>query len=150
MVQKQLNVVGDVKEKKSKTKLSRFFITINSNKTDPIFGAKLQKAYSLWYQYLDDPKADLIKFVSGEAKDMTKVLGMNVDMVLERGPLQGKYHIHSIVDITHETKVQINLSKLRSFMNLVIGSPCHINIVYVKDVRVSLMQYLQKSPVKEE
>lgn len=146
MVVKSLNIVTEEKAKKSKEVCSRFFITINTNKTDKAFADKLLKAYHLWYEYMDNPKAQLLKFLSG-TPEYEKIKSISVDLVTEVGSIQGRYHIHSIIDIIHETKLQIKLDKLRTFINAATGTNCHVDIKYVRDSKITLQDYIRKNPV---
>src|SRR5579883_2576455 len=90
--------------------ISRFFITINTNKTDIKQIKPLKKAYEGFYQNLDR----FITYLDTENKSINEI---SDDPVIGIGKTYNRVHNHSLITIKHNIKIHLNFDKIRKYFS---------------------------------
>lgn len=94
-------------EKKERVKHSNYQICISLNKTQPSKEDIMKFKKSLDETFSEENMKDMI---SG---DMDKIERIVVRHAIELAPEDNKLHSHSLIAITHKTKVKIDLKVIR-------------------------------------
>jgi len=131
-------------ESKRKTDIhtSQFLITVNPNSTDLKYESLLHEALDTFYENIEE-------FLN--AADPSKVDEIQEPTALvDIGPKFHRVHSHMFIRIIHRTKVQINLSKARSFFNRMLGTKSHFDVKWIKDNTVGVVNYLHKARERME
>ena len=94
--------------------VSRFFITINTNKTGLENIKPLKKGYEGFYQNLDR----FIIFLNDENKTINEITD---DPVIGIGKTYSRVHIYSLITIKHNSKIHLNFHKIRKYFSKYLG-----------------------------
>lgn len=144
--------------KSEKTKTSTFLITINSNVT-----RSSNKKYELVNRRFDklietmleeDKFPYFIKFNKVEP-DYSKIKEVESSfVVVPEGPIRKMLHAHIMTKITHNSNIQIDPAKIRTYItkhlkSLEVGD-IHVNIKYIRNTQVNLEKYLTKNILNEK
>lgn len=123
-----------------KENISKFFLTINSNQTDPKFIKLLKLSYNKFYDNLES----FIKFLN-QNEGIDKIVSCDLEACVECGKINKRYHIHSFITIQHFTKLRLDQEKIRTFFCHELDLPSlHINIKYVPDNTIGIRNYMKK------
>lgn len=134
--------------KKTKYNQSNFFVTVNPNVT--------KKELSL--RKLDS----VISNIFGNVEDYVKVLladknvkynKIDAEYSVEVGKDKHRVHSHILVRIQHNSKIQLDLTKIRKQLKLELGfDGTRVDVKVFKDNLSSLQEYLYKNSatVKDE
>lgn len=123
-----------------KENISKFFLTINSNQTDPKFIKLLKLSYNKFYDNLES----FIKFLN-QNEGIDKIASCDLEACVECGKINKRYHIHSFITIQHFTKLRLDQEKIRTFFCHELDLPSlHINIKYVPDNTIGIKNYMKK------
>jgi len=137
-------------------KRSNFYLTINSNQAMHCIGDtdQLQKKSQLTKQrfkaiishILDsDNIVDYIKILN-KGDTMDKVKNIQVDTVIEIGDKTKKLHCHSLVYVEHNTRVQLDLAKIKKeIINALKVKNIYMDCRIFKDHKKSLEHYIYKT-----
>src|SRR5579885_496161 len=118
--------------------VSRFFITINTNKTDIKQIKPLKQAYEGFYQNLDR----FITYLDPSNKMINEITD---DPVIGIGKTYNRVHIHSLITIKHNSKIHLNFDKIRKYFSKYLGYTIHFDCRAVKDFEINIKQYLMKN-----
>ncbi len=148
------------KGKGRKATISRFHITVNSQKIEEIYRGKIKECLTGMHEALSElikcvdtddlkhyPQATDTKEEAQARHDSFLKLIDEVDMeaVIERGGKYHKWHSHIMVSIKHHTRVQMDQAKLRvCWRDGLDVSDVHLSIRYVSGVEV-VYDYLKKT-----
>ena len=140
------------KVKPRKVKSSSFHVTINTNQR---YGSKeaiikdMRPLYENLLRIFRDPeKVEQIIEIMEEGKAYNDVIGsVSTNIGIEYSEKAG-LHAHSLITITHVTKVRINLKQLRrildeSLPHLPENAP-YVNVRFVPDQKQVVMNYVNK------
>lgn len=132
--------------KKSKEKLSRFFITLNTNiSDDPHMDKKLKNAYNKFYKQLSSKGKS--PFINEE--NPTNLKKIKVQSSVEKSPKDNKIHLHSLLSIYHDGKIKLNMNKMREFFPKELGlGNVYLNVKFVSDPEFTIGNYLKKQNKK--
>eukprot|EP01133_Synstelium_polycarpum_P004976 gene4976-5787_t len=117
MEKKKELIIGLPSSKKQENKkqptLSRFLITINTNQKDEKYIPLLRDSYQHFYDNIQD----YLKFEGGIDKRtaMKQVHSYEGDCGIEIGGKQKRVHLHALVIFEHNTKLQLDQTKIRSY-----------------------------------
>src|SRR5688500_10507795 len=105
---KKILQLDSEQQSQEKSKISKFYLTINTNQTDVTLKPKLKQAFTLFYVncenffvWLEDglPKLNKIVSISGEGST-------------EVGDIQHRVHFHAFLTVKHHTKIQLDYDKM--------------------------------------
>jgi hypothetical protein len=113
-------------------KRSDFALTINLNKTVDGLSERQQQMFKLISEYLFDCEGidDFVKDMKDDGK--TNIISRYIDHNFEVGEKFGKLHVHSLIQIKHDGMIQIDIPRLRAFIDDAMGYNVHINLQAIK------------------
>ena len=136
------------KKRYSKKKLesSNFYITINSQSTDLKQQELLKSAFQTFYDNLEEFL--LFRREGSGPQDVERVVCREVSV--EVGSKFKRVHLHALVSIVHRTNLQLNLKKMKSFFESVLGrDSIHLDCQHVDDPLDLGLQYIKKQELRE-
>lgn len=123
---------------KAEDKISRFFVTINTQQTSTKYREGLAKAWT----YVFDHLIQFLKFREGHEQKISKKEGQSE---LEIGPDQKRIHLHSIVKIYHRSNLQLDRAKIVKYIEESIQlEGIYFNIKFIRDPDATLQFYIRK------
>ena len=123
--------------------MSNFFVTINSNRSDPEVVELLKSAYNGFVKNI----FEFLKYPGG-TDQRDKIQKIDIDTALEQGSIKKRYHIHAYIKIQHKTKLQINMSKCRNYFKERLGGGIHFDVKFIRQKDFCLISYLKKNPIE--
>ena len=131
-----------VKKSSIKENISSFLITINTQGKNKENIPKLKSAFLQFYDEIENYIID--KVINGN----TKIEKIVCQAAIEKGRRTTRYHLHSLIKITHNGKLQLNIDKMRDFFNekipLGIDKHLHISVRFVNDPTFKISKYFEK------
>ena len=143
----------NVKPKKKDTQLrhSNFFITINTNQRFNKHSEEYQKFNTEFKNVIDklfnkDNIHNVIQLKNKDAEFNNKsIKSVNIDKVVELGPVSGCVHLHAIISTEQYTPLQLNFSFIVDFVKQQMKlSNVYLNSKLIKDGMASVKDYLKK------
>lgn len=122
--------------KKSDVHVSRWFITINTNRSEKEMIKRLKTVYEAFW---DNIKRFIIFIEEGP------LLSMEDDPVIGIGKTFNRVHIHSLITIRHEAKIHLDYDKIREFFGRLLGLTIHFDARPIRDTEVGIRKYLMKN-----
>lgn len=108
--------------------LSQWFITYNTNRTEPDFIDVLEEA---WNQILEDLRPYLYKY-SSPTIEITEI---KEEHSIERGGKYHRIHLHSVLSVDSRGLSMLDYGKLNDHLDLLIKEIYEDNFKYLKDYR---------------
>jgi hypothetical protein len=128
------------KPKEESYHISRWFVTINSNRTEKEMVRRLKLSYEGFYNNLKR----FIKYMKvNEGEE--KVISITDDPVIGIGKMYHRIHVHSLITIKHRTKLQLDYDKIRLFLNRAMGMDVFFNAIAIRDSDIGIRKYLEKN-----
>lgn len=134
----------------TKTKHSVFYVTINSNE-DMDNNKNKQEWFKKAVEYIFKERIlQYIKYHHFAADNHKKediknhIKSLNVKLGYESGSKLHKYHTHAIVNITHDTYLQMDNKNLREFFTKLMGHGIHLDIVGRSNNQKTIEDYVGK------
>eukprot|EP01133_Synstelium_polycarpum_P012782 gene12782-14997_t len=145
IVYQTISICSKKQENKKQPTLRKFLITINTNQKDEKYVPLLRNAYQHFYDNIQD----YLKFVGGIDKRtaMKQVHSYEGDCGIEIGGKQKRVHLHSLVIFEHNTKLQLDQTKIRSyFCDALELKSIHLDIKYIRDeIRSKSLKWIDES-----
>jgi len=126
-------------KKKNIEHVSRWFITINSNRVGIENIKPLKQAYEGFYKNI---KKFLLFMDEGNENNIIEI---SDDPVIGIGKIYSRVHIHSLITIKHTTKIHLNFDKIRLFFSKLLGYNVHFDARVIKDFEINIRNYLMKN-----
>lgn len=126
------------KPKNESYHISRWFMTINSNRTEPEMVKRLKISYEALYK-------NIKRFITFLKPGEDKIISIDDDPVIGVGKQLHRIHIHSLLTIKHRTKIHLDYDKIRTFLNRVMGMDVFFNAIAMKDTEIGIRKYLEKN-----
>ena len=143
----------NVKPKKKDTQLRRsnFFITINTNQRFNKHSEEYHKFNTEFKNCIDklfnkDNIHNVIQLKNKDAEFTNKsIKSVNIDKVVELGPVSGCVHLHAIISTEQYTPLQLNFSFIVDFVKQQMKlSNVYLNSKIIKDGITSVKDYIKK------
>lgn len=143
-----------------KKNYSGFFVTVNTNfhpktKAESLeMGEKLRKAMTK--MMTEEGLREVVRMMDPNTKfDASHILGIDGELKIEVGKQAGgrRVHAHALIELTHNTRVQLNRTKMSEFIVKEIGDERvtnpHIDIRLTSNTRgkKSIENYMEKADV---
>jgi len=123
--------------------VSRWFITINTNKTSLDEVKRLRDAYEAMFNNI----RRFFKFLEGSPQDIISSVD---DPVIGIGNVYGRVHIHSLITVNHKAKIHLDYDKVREYFKRALGYPVHFDAKSLKDTEINIRNYLLKNYEESE
>jgi len=151
-----------IKRKGKKEKYTNLLITISTN-YKPINENDYEEKAEEFSEILENffqPDTmhenfmDFIKPNENDNWDSETILNVNVRSVIEhgKGKMGGRIHSHTILEITHKSKLWVNVEKIKKHMdnNLSFVKGVYVNVRLVPEGLKYILQYVKKDEEEEE
>jgi len=138
---------------KTKSKISRFLLTINTNQSDILLVDELRDVMNSIFESIDlflkiniNGKWIVYKTYLDEGNPpLIDLDETEIESNVELGKKLGKVHSHTLITIPHTTKVQLDRTQLDKFVTSSLDlSGIHVNIQYIRDPFFSISNYIKK------
>ena len=143
-------------EKEVRVKSSSFHITVNSNQRYPTKEAFI-KDLRPFYKSLNDLFADkenikrIIDIMNPEDTFDDTVGSVHTEIGVEYSPVAGM-HAHSLITLTHVTKLRIDIPSLRALLDSLlhssglplVGDAPYVHVRFVPDQKQAVKNYIRK------
>jgi hypothetical protein len=141
-----------VTKKKSLERYSNFFITINPNKAaknDEEFeemNERLAEALDDLFGTSENLDGYVLDFLVDNASFEDDILDVKFLTQIEEGSKKHRIHSHTILEITHKTKIRISIDGIkRYFADKGIAPNVYVHVDIVPDNLRHLLQYVGKT-----
>lgn len=133
-------------------KYSNFHLTVNFNKRDVSLVPKIRAAVEslvddeVWPEWL--MRYDGSQRVAFTPEDEYLVVGIRLRAALESGGKQNQgHHVHVLIEVTHDTMVQLDKQALLNHFRAVVGASPNVHFRFVKgagDDKDFILHYITK------
>lgn len=145
----QIEELGAKPKKTIARNSSNFWITINTNvkKKGSSRNPGMKRKFRDGVHKVLDNLPEHIKFLDHSKGSLSKIKSIKVETKPETGKKKGFIHMHILVKIKHNTKIQLNYSSLKAALvesGAVPASGFHFYVESIKDNISDLRDYMNK------
>jgi hypothetical protein len=134
--------------KNAKDKTSNFFLTINTNQQYQQDDPNLQNDIAVFEECIKNILSNINNYVniSEGIWDDEHVNDVDIDYVIELGPVKKHIHAHIMIKIKHRTKLMLDLQKIKSkiLSDLGLKNIYMNNKLMKKDSSTNVLDYIHK------
>ena len=140
--------------KNEKIKTSNFFLTINTNQSYQENDENLQNDIAVFEECIKNILSNLNDYVKidGGIWSDDFINDVDIDYVIELGPVKKHIHSHIMIKIKHKTKIMLDLQKIKSKILTELGlKNIYMNNKLMKtDSSINVLEYINKYTAKKK